>query len=257
MRVGVCLIAVSLGLCACTCSRAQDHRAFNGFWEARATEGGSGNFSEVFGKVPKAPLRADVKPLPRIRNTGAAYGARMPVDGSACRRPQYFPFYFTSSPPFDIVIPAKAGGDVLLLSESEQASRHVYMNRKHSDPVNPTRHGESVGHWEGDELVVDTVGFIEPFEVPGGGRLGPNTHLVERYKLSPDGDKLEVTFTWEDPGIYTGPHVYSLHYFHMPKDTYAYTRWCDSGDPGEYVSTNGVVVIGGDAIPDARLNGVR
>jgi hypothetical protein len=257
MRLRIYAIGLGLTLGVCFSAHAQDHSTFNGFWEARSTADESGGFSDAFGKVPKAPLRSDIKPLPRIMNAGAVYGGKMPVDGSACRRPQYFPFYLTSSPPFDVLIPAKPDGDIILLSESEQASRHVYMNAKHSEHVNPTRHGESVGHWEGNDLVIDTVGFIEPYQVPGGGRLGPNTHLVERYTLSPDGQKMDVTFTWEDPTIYTRPHVYTLHYYHMPKDTYAYTRWCDPGDPSEYISTNGVVVIGGDAIPDARLNGVR
>jgi hypothetical protein len=235
---------------------AQDHSAYNGFWEARYT-GGGGNPSDIFGTVPKAPLKPGVKPLPLIVPAGALYGQKMPVDGAACRRPQYFPFYLTSSPPFDVVVPNAEHDDVAILSESEHASRHIYMNRTHPVHVNPTRHGDSVGRWEGNDLVIDTVGFAEPFELPGGGRLGPNTHLIERYRLSPDGQKMDIAFTWEDSTIYSKPHVYTLHYYKMPKETYAYTRWCDPGDPAEYVSTNGVVVLGTDAIPDAHLNGVR
>src|SRR5205823_3241645 len=82
MRLRICAIGLGLALGVCISARAQDHSALNGFWEARAIGDDSGGFSDAFGKVPKAPLRSDIKPLPRIMNAGAVYGGKMPVDGS-------------------------------------------------------------------------------------------------------------------------------------------------------------------------------
>ena len=72
------------------------------------------------------------------------------------------------------------------------------MNPETFDPVS---NGHSVGHWAGDALVVDTVGFSNEgiTGIPGGGRRTPDSHLIERYRLLAGGKRLSVTFTWEDP----------------------------------------------------------
>jgi hypothetical protein len=227
---------------------AQNNSALNGFWEARYSGEGSGKFGDIFGDTGKASLKPDVKPIPRYPAATAAYGAKLPVDGSACRAPQSYPFFMTSSPPFDVVLPADNSGEILVLAEWQQASRHIYMDgRPHAAPINPTRSGDSIGHWDGSSLVIDTIGFAGVTGVPGGGQRGPTTHLVERYTPSADGQKLNVTFTWSDPAIYAEPHTYTLHFYKMPKDTYALGHWCDPGDLIEYTSANGVVVIGNNA----------
>jgi hypothetical protein len=70
-----------------------------------------------------------------------------------------------------------------------------------------TWYGESVGHYEGDELVVDTVGFNDKtllddsYSVPHTTQL----HVIEHFKLMEDGKMLEVTFTVDDPGAFNGP----------------------------------------------------
>jgi len=88
----------------------------------------------------------------------------------------------------------------------------------------PTGFGDSIGHWEGDTLVVDTIGFAprvcdsrRPMMlVPGGGRAKDTTHLVERYRLVGP-DELSVTFTWEDSTVFLAPHTYSYTYKRLPE----------------------------------------
>lgn len=220
------------------------HPDFSGFWEPKYT-GGSGAFQDVFGKVDKAPLLPDLPPLQRPRGEHPAYGAKDPVDGSACRV-LAFPFFMTSSPPFDIL---QRDDEILIISEREASSRHVYMDgRPHPADLESTSNGHSIGHWEDDTLVIDTVGFRGFAGVPGGGRRGPKTHLIERYQIVDNGQRLLVTFTWEDPTIYSKPHSYQLHYYKMPKTTYALEDPCDSGDPKEYQSVLGVSVIGATSV---------
>ena len=92
--------------------------------------------------------------------------------------------------------------EVIMLYQRGQIARHIYLNRPHSQNVKPSWHGESVGHYEGDTLVVDTIGlddrsFVEIFNVPHTNRL----HVIERYRITPQG--LQVVFTVEDPGTFT------------------------------------------------------
>ena len=86
--------------------------------------------------------------------------------------------------------------------------RTVYMNMKtHPANVKPTRAGHSIGRWEGDVLIVDTVGFL-PGVLNAPVRHGDKLHVVERFTLDPKTMKLTRAYTAEDPdylkGQYTG-----------------------------------------------------
>lgn len=84
--------------------------------------------------------------------------------------------------------------------------RHVYMNVAHSDDPPLTWYGESVGWYEGDTLVVDTIAqneetFVDGYRTPHTSRI----HVVERYRVINDGKALETTFTVEDPDTFYEP----------------------------------------------------
>jgi len=84
--------------------------------------------------------------------------------------------------------------------------RHIYLNVPHSEHVEPSWYGESVGHYEGDTLVVDTIGLnthtvVDDFQTPHTEAL----HVVERYRLLEGGEAIEVTFAVEDQGAFTRP----------------------------------------------------
>jgi len=86
--------------------------------------------------------------------------------------------------------------------------RTIHMNMKtHPANVKPSRAGHSIGRWEGDVLVVDTVGFL-PGVLSAPVRHGGKLHVVERFTLDPNTMKLTRTYTAEDPdylkGQYTG-----------------------------------------------------
>jgi hypothetical protein len=98
---------------------------------------------------------------------------------------------------------------VLLAYRGDNQFRHVYLNVPHSSNPKPSWSGESVGHYEnGDTLVVDTIGilahplsFVDNYRTPHTDQL----HVVERFKLAPDGQSIEVTVTVDDPGAFTTP----------------------------------------------------
>jgi hypothetical protein len=84
--------------------------------------------------------------------------------------------------------------------------RQIFMDgRAHPDDLEATWYGHSVGHWEGDTLVIDTVGFNDRFWFDFKGH--PHTtqlHTVERYTRTSMG-KLENVTTIDDPGAYAKP----------------------------------------------------
>jgi hypothetical protein len=95
---------------------------------------------------------------------------------------------------------------VVLIYEGDAEVRHIYLTGRHSENVKPSWFGESIGRYEGDELVVDTVGittkaFVDNYYTPHTGEL----HVVERFRLLDGGDRLEARVHVEDPGAFTTP----------------------------------------------------
>jgi len=89
---------------------------------------------------------------------------------------------------------------------SPHSWRQIFMDgRPHPQNPTPGWYGHSVGHWEGDTLVVDTVGFLgdDKFWITRDGY--PHTtelHTIERFSR-PDFDTLRYEITIDDPGAYT------------------------------------------------------
>jgi hypothetical protein len=95
---------------------------------------------------------------------------------------------------------------VYLIWQRDHVVRRVYMNRKHSENVTPSWYGESVGHYEGDTLVIDTIGLspkapIDNWRTPHSEQL----HVIEHFKLVDGGDVLQAIITIEDPIALTAP----------------------------------------------------
>jgi hypothetical protein len=97
-------------------------------------------------------------------------------------------------------------GHVYFLFEGNIHSfRQIYMNAKHPDDPDPTWYGHSIGSWDGDTLVVDTIGFNDKFWFDFRGH--PHTeqlHTIERYTRK-DLGTLENKVTIIDPGDYSKP----------------------------------------------------
>jgi hypothetical protein len=109
--------------------------------------------------------------------------------------PMTQPMYFIQGPK-----------EVVLILTSFNDVRHIHLTDKHSADVKPSWYGESIGHYEGDTLVVDTIGLDERTWVDGFGT--PHTaqmHVIERYRLIEGGNVLEVNVHVEDPGAFTMP----------------------------------------------------
>jgi hypothetical protein len=99
--------------------------------------------------------------------------------------------------------------DVIAIHHMEGPEvRRILMNVPHSKDVKPSWYGESVGHYEGNTLVVDTIGLntrtvVDDFQTPHTAAL----HVVERYRVLDDGNTIELHYTVEDPGAFTRPYT--------------------------------------------------
>jgi hypothetical protein len=97
---------------------------------------------------------------------------------------------------------------VWMMWQRDHMWRRVGLNEKHSENVEPSWFGESIGHYEnGDTLVIDTIGlstknsYIDNFRTPHSEKL----HVVERFTLSEDGNSLTAIVTVEDPDSFNAP----------------------------------------------------
>ena len=91
------------------------------------------------------------------------------------------------------------------------------MNEQHPANVQPSLHGHSVGRWEGQTLVIDTIGF-EP-NLSGIALNIPSSagkHTVERLTLTEDKLRLRYEVTVEDPTYLSGPATLTQQWDHRP-----------------------------------------
>ena len=151
--------------------------------------------------------------------------------------PEGVPFVFTNGPTQLVQQPDK----VTILYAYDHQVRQVRMNQSHPAKVTPSWYGDSVGHYEGDTLVIDTVGMkigkysmVDWYGTPHTEAL----HVVERYRLldpqaakegferdakqhnvadgmrnaNSRGKYLQLQFTVEDRGVFTTPWTATMTY---------------------------------------------
>ncbi len=113
---------------------------------------------------------------------------------------------------------------VVVTEYAPAQNRWIYLNRSThipADAYDPGVYGDSIGHWEGDTLLVETT-MINPdkgqISIPGGGFRTADSKLVERFKLLKQGQVLQVISTWTDPKVFRTPQTYEYRYNRMARD---------------------------------------
>jgi hypothetical protein len=116
---------------------------------------------------------------------------------NACRIPSII---YAMQGPFPIEIFQGTEMTVIRLEYFDMARVIFTDGRKHQPEGAPvTKVGDSIGHWEGDTLVVDTIHLKEATLTNNGLEHSDKVHVVERFKLSADGKKLLSTMEFDDP----------------------------------------------------------
>ena len=173
---------------------------FSGFWgrntfdfEAMASppgpirnlqrlSSGSSDPTRPVGDYNNPILKPEAAAIVRQRAERAMVGVTFPDPSTRCA-PYNPPFVFAMQLGMQFLQTKDA---ITILYNQDDQVRHVRLNDKHPRRVSPTWKGDSVAHYEGDTLVIDTVGIkadsqsvVDRYGTP----LGANAHVVERYQL--------------------------------------------------------------------------
>jgi hypothetical protein len=187
------------------------------------------------GGYPDVDPRYRNTPWPKVEFTswGAAESKRLntPETPDECM-PYGAVAYMGAGSLFPLEI-ARATKGLLVMYEPSPVPRRIYTDgRKHPEELDPTWLGHSVGHWEGDTLVVDTVGLngrSRPLNGYLAGAVNSTTdnaprlplsdqlHVIERIRLVGGGEYLEDEITIEDLKTYTRPFTVK-HYWQRRPD---------------------------------------
>lgn len=228
---------------------AAPDRHIEGHW-VRKDIGGAGSFGGLANQIPPAQLTPEAA-ASRAGGPGRGGGARRAGGPPSASKPNPagVPYIVVEQPCANpgrgngaLLINPDSGGihiiehkDEVILAGERGGVRHIWLDgRPHPNLAGrvPTLAGHSVGRYEGDTLMVDTVGLTSA-AAPGGGVRTPETHLIERLEVAADGKTMTITYTWQDPKIYAKPHTYSYVFDRLPAGSYAFEDWCDAGDPIE------------------------
>jgi hypothetical protein len=205
--------------------------------KSRRQDNGESDYSQLVGDYTNPILQPWAAEVVKKKGELSLAGEVFPSPSNQCW-PEPPPYLFKHMAMQMLQQPDKL---VMLFNEDHEV-RHVRMNEPHPAQVTPSWHGDAVGHYEGDTLVIDTVGIksdrkfamIDLFGTPYTEKL----HVVERYQLAdldavkgdlerglkenwrPGGpanpnykDKyLKVQFTIEDEGAFTTPWTATMVY---------------------------------------------
>src|ERR1700680_2358758 len=214
---------------------------------------GTANAGELVGDYRNPILTPEAASVVKQKGDLAIAGSGFPNSQDKCR-PSAPPFTFAMQLGFAI-LPTK-DGNITIIYDQNANVRHIRMNAAHPAKLVPSPMGDSVGHWEGDTLVIDTVGVkvdrftsVDRFGTPQSDAM----HVVERYRLidgasakaavdtyekregtvggggrvagySPDAGLkgLQLDVTMEDPKVFTAPLTARVTYRRL------LTEWAES-----------------------------
>jgi hypothetical protein len=214
---------------------------YNGAATAGASPNGVSNVYELVGDFTNPILKPEAAEVVKRHGEISKKGIPYPTPSNQCW-PGGVPFVF-----WNLGMQMLQQRDkVTILYANDHEVRHVRMNQPHPAQLTPSWFGDSVGHYESDTLVIDTVGIkVGPFAMVDmyGTPHTEALHVVERYRLldyqaaneaeergerenfrlpfsdnglaiNPDykGPGLQLEFTVEDPGVFTTPWSAAITY---------------------------------------------
>ena len=197
---------------------------------------GAGNFDQLVGDYSNPILKPEAAAIVKQRGEISLSGRAFPDPDNQCLQ-NPVPYIFWN---FDIQL-LQQKDKVTIIYEHDEDFREVRMNQSHPAKVIPSVHGDSVGHYEGDTLVIDTVGVkLGPYRMLDrfGTPYSEGLHVVERYRLidyeaakaaedlaekewmrvgdnidrSYRGKGVQLEFTVEDKGVFTMPWTATITY---------------------------------------------
>jgi hypothetical protein len=203
----------------------------------RSRRNGVSDYNQLVGDYTNPILKPEASEVVKKKGELSLAGVTYPSPANQCW-PEPVPFIFKN---FGMMM-LQRPQEVMILYDEGPDVRHVRMNQPHPAKLTPSWYGDSVGHYEGDTLVIDTVGTRTdgPFAMLDlyGTPYTKALHVVERYRLidyeaaqeglqrdakenqrvpgdiDPNyrGKFLQVVFTVEDEGVFTTPWTGTITY---------------------------------------------
>jgi hypothetical protein len=181
-----------------------------GLWNMRGYVGSAGRTAreriarDVNGNIP--PMLPWARDLLEKRVSDADQAGNLFANSAALCLPQGVPYMIFGAVEGPIQI-FEEQGQVSLITEEGAEIWDIYLNQQHPprEDIEPTYHGDSVGHWEGDTLVIDTLGLntkttLDQVGMPHSDAM----HVITRVRRT-DADTLEFLVTIDDPKTFSGP----------------------------------------------------
>ncbi len=174
-----------------------------GVWQYRGEDEWRANYGSFEFKpkprlTPKAQAYFDA--YIEASNRGERFG-----DPTALCYPPGMPRYMTR---YGSLMMLQYPTAIYMVSRLNNDYRVIYLDGRERLPdgqLDRNWHGESLGHWDGDTLVVETTGFIgENHLIQAGVLAGEQLRIVERYQMINDGNTLAIEFTFTDPEHWEG-----------------------------------------------------
>jgi hypothetical protein len=184
-------------------------KAISGLWDMQGYISSSTNpprarvARTVEGQIP--PLLPWAAELLEKRLVDAENNKAFANTASRCL-PQGVPYMLNAAVGGPVQI-LETPGQVTIISDAYNEMWFIYLNQKHPprDEIEPSYHGDSVGRWEGDTLVVDTIGFntITTLDQVGMPH-SEDMHVITRIRRT-DAKTLEFVVTVDDPKTFSKP----------------------------------------------------
>jgi hypothetical protein len=172
-------------------------------------------FKTIDGKLP--PLRPEALATYNARIAASKKGNRSWDPVSKCKPPGEPRTFVQDSWPFELM---QSPGRVDFLFQWNRLDRAVTVNTPEETYQGPTYFGQSTAKWDGDTLVISSMGFKENTSLdPAGLPRTEDMKLTERFRLINGGKNLEARIHVEDPATYTQAWDMALVFKRMPAGT--------------------------------------
>jgi hypothetical protein len=211
----VVLLALAFGaLARAQSGPAANSRNISGAWEPMRGGPGAPPAAAPSPITLKAPYAATWQARRAAQDEATRKGEPLATLGSECLPYGMPTMMAVANYPMEIL---QTPGQVTIVTEVHSEVRRVFLDRPQAkmDEIPPGYYGRSVGKWDGDTLVIDTIGIAE--KVAGYQSLphSPELRITERFtQVSPD--VLQEQITLDDPVVLEKPVTYTLSYRRLP-----------------------------------------
>ncbi|MEP7310980.1 MAG: hypothetical protein ABI859_00230 [Pseudomonadota bacterium] len=198
------------------CTAADTLPDFGGVWARHPNPYANGENPPLPGGEPalKEPYASAYKESLAKKRAADEHGTPLIDDSTRCL-PEGMPTIMGATYPLEIF---QSPRDVVVLAELFTQTRRIFLNETLPplDEVTPSYNGSSIGHYEGQTLVVETRGVLEDVKfAPFGIPHSRNMKITEQLRLAGP-DLLENHITIEDPGVLDSPYVFTFRYKRKP-----------------------------------------